>query len=94
MTQFGATFTPVFITTDGSQFGTFAGVTISVDGLVTALFDNGETRPVYKIPIATFTNVNALEGRTATFGIRPKPLAIPHANRTMVQPDRSFKQHR
>ena len=64
MTQFGATFTPVFITTDGSQFGTFAGVTISVDGLVTALFDNGETRPVYKIPIATFTNVNALEGRT------------------------------
>ena len=64
MTQFGATFTPVFITTDGSQFGTFAGVTVSVDGLVTALFDNGETRPVYKIPIATFTNVNALEGRT------------------------------
>jgi flagellar hook protein FlgE len=64
MTQFGAEFTPVFITTDGSQFGTFSGVTIGTDGLVTALFDNGETRPVYKIPIATFTNVNALESRT------------------------------
>jgi len=64
MTQFGAEFTPVFITTDGSQFGTFAGVTISNSGTVTALFDNGETRPVYQLPIATFTNVNALDGRT------------------------------
>ena len=64
MTQFGAEFTPVFITTDGSQFGTFAGVTIDNKGLVTALFDNGETRPVYKLPIATFVNVNALDNRT------------------------------
>jgi flagellar hook protein FlgE len=64
MTQYGAEFTPVFITTDGSQFGTFAGVTVNAAGLVTALFDNGETRPVYKLPIATFVNVNALEGRT------------------------------
>ncbi len=63
-TQFGASFTPVFITQNGSQFGTFAGVTISADGLVTALFDNGETRPVFKLPIATFTNVNGLEGRS------------------------------
>ncbi len=63
-TQFGASYTPVFITQNGSQFGTFAGVTISADGLVTALFDNGETRPVFKIPIATFTNVNGLEGRS------------------------------
>ncbi|MCC7015714.1 MAG: flagellar hook-basal body complex protein [Rhodospirillales bacterium] len=64
MTQFGAAFTPVFITQNGSQFGTFAGVTVSENGLVTALFDNGETRPVYQIPIATFTNVNGLETRT------------------------------
>lgn len=64
MTQFGAAFTPVFITQNGSQFGTFAGVTVSESGLVTALFDNGETRPVYQIPIATFTNVNGLETRT------------------------------
>ena len=39
-------------------------MTISTDGLVTALFDNGETRPVFKIPVATFTNVNALEARS------------------------------
>ena len=64
LTQFGGEFTPAFITQNGSQFGTFAGVTISTDGLITALFDNGETRPVFQIPLATFTNVNSLGGRT------------------------------
>lgn len=63
-TQFGAAFTPVFINQNGSRFGTFAGVTISNDGLVTALFDNGETRPIFLIPIATFVNVNGMESKT------------------------------
>jgi flagellar hook protein FlgE len=64
MTQFGDSFTPVFINQNGSRFGTFAGVTVSADGLVTALFDNGETRMIYKLPMATFVNVNELEGRS------------------------------
>lgn len=63
-TQFGAEFTPVFIQQDGSQFGTFSGLTVDASGLMTALFDNGETRPVYKIPVATFVNVNGLSART------------------------------
>ncbi len=64
MTQFGSSFTPVFINQNGSRFGTFAGVTLSSDGLITALFDNGETRPIYKLPMATFVNTNGLEGRS------------------------------
>lgn len=64
MTQFGTEFTPSFIQQNGSRFGTFAGVSISPEGLVTALFDNGDTRPIYQIPIATFTNPNGLEGRS------------------------------
>ncbi|MBL6945329.1 MAG: flagellar hook-basal body complex protein [Rhodospirillales bacterium] len=64
MTQFGAEFTPVFIQQNGSRFGTFAGVTVDTAGLVTALFDNGETRKIFKVPIATFVNTNALESRT------------------------------
>lgn len=64
MTQFGADFTPTFIQQNGSRFGVFSGLTVSQDGLVTALFDNGETRPIFKLPIATFINVNGLEGRT------------------------------
>jgi flagellar hook protein FlgE len=63
-TQFGGSFTPVFITQNGSQFGTFAGVTVAANGLVTALFDNGETRPVFQLPLATFVNVNALGSRS------------------------------
>ena len=64
MTQFGDAFTPTFITQNGSKFGTFAGVTISPDGLVTALFDNGETRKIFKIPMATFVNPNQLESKS------------------------------
>lgn len=64
MTQFGSEFTPAFIQQNGSRFGTFAGVSITTDGLVTALFNNGETRTIYKLPIATFVNTNALEART------------------------------
>ena len=64
LTQFGAEFTPAFITQNGSKFGTFAGVTIGQDGLVTALFDNGETRKIFKIPVATFVNPNQLENKS------------------------------
>lgn len=64
MTQNGTEFSPAFIQQNGSRFGTFAGVSISPEGLVTALFDNGDTRPIYQIPIATFTNPNGLEGRS------------------------------
>ena len=64
MTQFGADFTPAFIQQNGARFGTFAGVTVDRDGLMTALFDNGELRPIFKLPIATFVNPNGLEGRT------------------------------
>ena len=64
MTQIGEEFTPAFITQNGSKFGTFAGVTIGTDGLVTALFDNGETRKIFKIPMATFVNPNQLEGKS------------------------------
>ncbi|TVR78066.1 MAG: flagellar hook-basal body complex protein [Rhodospirillales bacterium] len=64
MTQFGAEFTPTFIQQNGARFGVFAGVTIGEDGLMTALFDNGEIRPIFKIPVATFVNPNGLESRT------------------------------
>jgi flagellar hook-basal body protein len=63
-TQFGAEFTPVFIQQNGSRFGNFAGVTINGGGEVVALFDNGETRNIYQIPLATFVNVNQLESQS------------------------------
>ena len=60
LTQFAAAYNPTFIDTDGAAFGQFSGVTISEAGLVTALFENGDIRPIFKIPVATFPNPNGL----------------------------------
>ena len=62
--QFAASYNPTFIDTDGAAFGQFAGVTISEAGLVTALFENGDIRPIFKIPVATFPNPNGLGSNT------------------------------
>ncbi|MBL4719993.1 MAG: flagellar hook protein FlgE [Alphaproteobacteria bacterium] len=59
-TQFAGTFVPNFITQNGRQFGSATGVSIGEDGKVSALFDNGETREVFQIPLAVFPNPNAL----------------------------------
>lgn len=64
MAQFGSEFSPEFIQKDGSRFGTFAGVSISPEGAVVALFSNGDTRQVFQLPIATFTNPNGLGSRS------------------------------
>jgi len=63
ITQLAAEFTPNFIEQDGARFGTYSGVTISSDGLVQALFDNGERRPIYRIPLVTFVNPDGLEAK-------------------------------
>ena len=45
---------------NGRQFGSLTGVTVSEEGIVTALFDNGVTREIFQVPITTFNNPNAL----------------------------------
>jgi flagellar hook protein FlgE len=64
MTQFGGEFTPTTMQQNGSPFGTLAGISISAEGVMEALFDNGESRPIYKVPISTFINPNGLGART------------------------------
>jgi len=64
ITQLSAEFTPNFIEQDGARFGTYSGVTVSADGLVQALFDNGERRPIYRIPLVTFANPDGLETKS------------------------------
>jgi flagellar hook protein FlgE len=64
MTQFGAEFTPSFVRQNGAKFGTFSGVTISPGGEMVALFDNGERRTIYQLPVATFVNPNGLGGKS------------------------------
>tara|TARA_B100001750_G_C15516820_1_gene607911 strand:- start:2469 stop:3866 length:1398 start_codon:yes stop_codon:yes gene_type:complete len=45
---------------DGVRFGRLSGVSIDNDGIITALFDNGVRRPIFQIPIATFSNPEGL----------------------------------
>jgi len=61
MTQFGDSFTTFFADQNGVRFGTFSGVSIDEDGIVTAQFDNGEQQPIYQIPLSVFTNPNGLD---------------------------------
>ena len=76
-TQFGGDFQPVFIQQNGARFGTFAGVNVREDGLVSALFDNGEVRPIFQIPVATFTNLNGLAQKTGNVGTATEPSGDP-----------------
>lgn len=49
--------------TDGTVFGSYTGVAIDEAGFVTALFNNGTSRQLYKLPLATFINPNGLDPR-------------------------------
>ncbi|MBB4211635.1 flagellar hook protein FlgE [Rhodothalassium salexigens DSM 2132] len=46
--------------TDGAVFGEVIGVDIREDGTVTANFDNGVSRDIFQVPLATFNNPNGL----------------------------------
>lgn len=61
LTQFGGNFVLNRVEDDGAAFGTVSGVTVGQDGTVTALFGNGERRPIHRVPVATFGAPNNLE---------------------------------
>ncbi|MEX0759233.1 MAG: flagellar hook protein FlgE [Tistlia sp.] len=63
LTQFAGQFSLGKIDQNGVRFGEYAGVVINEEGVVTALFDNGETKDIYKIPVAQFSNPNGLAAR-------------------------------
>jgi flagellar hook protein FlgE len=64
LTQFAGDFTISNIDQDGVRFGNYAGITISDQGVVTALFDNGQRQDIYQLPLGMFRNPNGLEGRS------------------------------
>ena len=48
------------VTTNGTAFGNLTNVEIDTDGYVTAVFDNGVTRRIAQVAVATFANPNGL----------------------------------
>ena len=77
LTQFSGAYNVTFINQNGVQFGTFSGVSISDEGLVVALFDNGETLPIYKIPLVTFANFNGLTAKTGNVYVSSDTSGVP-----------------
>jgi flagellar hook protein FlgE len=61
LTNLSGSFSTNYINQDGATFGSYSGVTVSSDGVVTAVFSNGETTPIAIIPLAMFTNANGME---------------------------------
>lgn len=77
-----------YLQQNGAKFGNFAGVSIGTDGIVTALFDNGVTRPVFIIPVATFTNPKGLQSLSGNTWISNNFLCNPILREKSVMPVR------
>ena len=69
LTSLAGTFDTNYIRQDGARFGTYAGVSINEHGIITALFDNGEIRPIGMLPLATFANPNGMGSLTGNVWI-------------------------
>ncbi|MEQ8601972.1 MAG: flagellar hook protein FlgE [Marivibrio sp.] len=64
LTQFEGTSVINNLTQNGKQFGSLASVSVNEEGVVTALFDNGEQRQLFQVPVVTFNAPNALRPQT------------------------------
>lgn len=60
LTQYESPSVVQAVTTNGTAFGNLSNVAIDEDGFVTAIFDNGVTRRIAQVAIATFPNPDGL----------------------------------
>ncbi len=65
MTQFSGSYQTTQESQNGAAFGTLQSVSIGNNGVVTASFSNGTTRPIYQVDLVTVPNP---DGLTATSG--------------------------
>ena len=60
LSQLSDTFSTVGVTKDGSPAGTFTGVTIDENGLMSASYSTGFNRVIYQIPVVDVPDMNGL----------------------------------
>jgi flagellar hook protein FlgE len=60
LTQFAGGFTPTQVTKNGSAFATVADVELSENGILSAVFTNGQRQPIYRIPLVDVVNPDGL----------------------------------
>ena len=86
LSQLSAPSSVAGVTTNGTASGGISGVSISTSGVVTAVYDNGTTRSLAQIALATFPNPDGLESDTGTVteksGLTPVELLL--ANSVML----------
>jgi len=62
-TQFDSSSSLLSSAVDGAKYENVNGISIDEDGIVSALFDNGLSLKVFKLPVATFDNPDGLQRR-------------------------------
>ena len=60
LTQFGSESALSAFNVDGGMLGNIASISVSEEGVVSAVFDNGQSRKVFQLPVATFQNPDGL----------------------------------
>ena len=60
VTQYDAPSTLTYANVNGAPYGALTSVSVDENGYVTALFDNGIEKRVFKVAVATFANPDAL----------------------------------
>lgn len=65
-TQFGGGYNVLTADQNGAPLGERNGIEIRDDGIVTATYSNGESVPLYRLPLAMFVNANGMTEVTGT----------------------------
>lgn len=65
-TQYGGGYNVLTADQNGAPLGERTGIVIRDGGIVTATYSNGETVPLYRLPLATFVNANGMTEVTGT----------------------------
>lgn len=60
ITQYDSPTVVTNTTSDGAIFGDLAGLEVDADGFINAILNNGVTRRIYQVPVATFVNPDGL----------------------------------
>jgi flagellar hook protein FlgE len=80
VTQQSDAFATSFINQDGVRFGYKTGVAIDKDGVVRAVFDNGQRLAVARVAITTFADPNKLDARTGNLYAQTDASGSPTTN--------------
>lgn len=62
LTQFNSQSVVQSVNTNGTAFGNLTNIEVDDEGYVSAIFDNGVTRRIAQVAVATFSNPNGLKG--------------------------------